>query len=214
MEFIRRGFHTISFKGSFSLGLMDPRHILIRFEQEEDFHRCWLHGSWSFKKHVMRVLKWTPSFSIAKEPTVVPVWISMEHLPLYLFRKGPLFSIGNLIGRSLKIDQATANLTRPSTARVCVELDLDLPLPNRIWIGTGESGFWQPLTYENLPAYCRTCHCLGHDSDHCLPEHVDPVPKKPPPVQQVWKSKIAQPVNPVTTAAIFSFLGSAGNTSS
>lgn len=97
MEIIRRGFQTIGFKGTYHLGLMDPRHILIRFEQEEDFHRCWLHDTWSFRKHIMRVLKWTPSFSPAKEPPVVPVWVSLEQLPLYLFRKGPLFSIGTLL---------------------------------------------------------------------------------------------------------------------
>lgn len=58
-----------------------------------------------------------------------------------------------------------------------------------MWISTGESGFWQILTYENLPTYCRHCHCLSHDSDHCSPEGVNPTPKISRPVQKVWKPK-------------------------
>lgn len=68
MEFNRCGFQTIGFKGEFHLSLLDSRHILIRFDLEEDFHRCWLHGSWSFKKHVMRLLKWTPPSRSQENP--------------------------------------------------------------------------------------------------------------------------------------------------
>lgn len=157
MEFISRGFQTIGFKGSYRLSLLDPQHILIRFDYEEDFHRCWLHECWNFKKHIMKVLKWTSSFSVTTEPPVVPIWISLENLPLFVFKRGPLFSIGNLLGRSLKIDQATANLTHLSTARVCMnwiwlapfhiafglaratwdsgnQLPMKIPLPHRLWL--------------------------------------------------------------------------------
>lgn len=73
MEFIRRGFKTIGFKGAYQLGLMDSQHIFIRFDLEEDFYRCWLHSSWIFKKHVMRVLKWTSTFFVTQQPSMVPV---------------------------------------------------------------------------------------------------------------------------------------------
>lgn len=116
MEFLRHGFKTIGFKGDFRLGLMDPKHILIRFDLEEDYHRCWLHGSWKFKTYVMKVLKWTSDFTTKEEPPVVPVWVSLEQLPLFLFAKAPLFSIERILGHPLKIDAATQTLSRPSTA--------------------------------------------------------------------------------------------------
>lgn len=50
MEFLRKGFQIIGFKGDVSLGLLDAHHILIRFSQHEDYFRCWTRGSWSFKK--------------------------------------------------------------------------------------------------------------------------------------------------------------------
>ena len=75
----------IGFKGDVSLGLLDSRHILIRFALHENFYRCWIRGSWTFKKHIMKVLKWTPDFTVEHEPPVVPIWVSFTHLPVYLF---------------------------------------------------------------------------------------------------------------------------------
>lgn len=45
MEFLRKGFKTIEFKGDFCLGLMDTKHALILFDLEKDYHRCWLHST-------------------------------------------------------------------------------------------------------------------------------------------------------------------------
>lgn len=123
MEFIRKGFQTIGFKGGYRLGLIDQQHILIRFYLLEDYHRCWLHGFWNLKKYNMRVLKWTPMFHVEQEPPIAPVWVSFERLPFFMFSKGPLFSIARLIGKPLKLDAATESLARPSVARVCIELE-------------------------------------------------------------------------------------------
>lgn len=132
IEFIRKGFSTIGFKGDYHLGLLANNRVLIRFTQQEDYQRCWMHGSWRFKNHNMRILKWTPFFSLVHEPPFAPIWISLNHLPIHLFQKVPLLSIASLIGRPLKVDIATQNLTRPSVARICVEIDLLKELPKRV----------------------------------------------------------------------------------
>lgn len=162
MEFIRKGFSTIGFKGDYHLGLLDDSFVRIRFTQQDDYHRCWMHGTWSFKKHIMKISKWTLHFSPAHEPPFSPVWISFHNLPIYLFQKVPLLSLASLIGRLLKVDAATQNLSRPSVAHICVEVDLLKDLPKRLWIGQGDSGFWQPITYESPVVLCglfpcRTC---------------------------------------------------------
>lgn len=157
MEFLRRRFSTIGFKGRFTLALFFDNHILIRFSLPEDYHRCWLRGSWNFKQHVMKVLKWSPNFKPDQEPPISPVWLSFNHLPLHLFQKIPLLSLASLIGRPLKVDAATQSLVRPSVARVCVEVNLLQPSSRRIWIGQVDEGFWQPVVYKNLPSYCDAC---------------------------------------------------------
>lgn len=50
-------------------------------------------------------------------------------------------------------------------ARVCVEVDLKLPLLNGIQIDDGP--FRQRVKYENLPRVCYTCNLLGHSTNQC-----------------------------------------------
>lgn len=130
MDFLRRGFKTIGFKGDFCLDLTDPRHILFCFDLEEDYSQCWLHSSWRCKNHFPKVLKWTSYFSVKEKLLVVPLWISLEHLPLFFFACAPLFSIGRISGNPLKLDVSTISLSCPSMARICVEVDLRNPLPS------------------------------------------------------------------------------------
>ena len=35
---------AVGFKGTFSLGLLNSRHVLIQFALEEDYLHCWLLG--------------------------------------------------------------------------------------------------------------------------------------------------------------------------
>jgi hypothetical protein len=53
-----------------------------------------------------------------------------------------LFLLAFAIGKPVKLDDAMDNLTRPSVARVCVELNLLQHNPTRICIGIGEEGFY------------------------------------------------------------------------
>ncbi|XP_071906094.1 uncharacterized protein [Coffea arabica] len=167
LEVIRKACSAIGFKSNFAVGLLDQRHILIRFCLEEDFLRCWTKGLWSIAEFPMRVFKWSPDFTVSSESSRAPVWIALEHLPIHFFDKASLFSIASTIGNPLQIDAATASLARPSVARLCVDLDISKELPARVWIGTGSHGFWQRVLYENLPLYCLLCSRQGHSSDGC-----------------------------------------------
>ena len=85
-----------------------------------------------------------------------------------LFDKHTLFGLASLIGHPLRIDEATANLKRPSVARVQVEIDLLRPRPPHIWIGLGENdGYWQRIEYETIPDYCQLCWHVGHHETLC-----------------------------------------------
>ncbi|KAL2475613.1 Uncharacterized protein Adt_36349 [Abeliophyllum distichum] len=101
-------------------------------------------------------------------PPIAPVWISFPLLPVHLRAKEFLFALSKLVGIPLRIDEATADLLRPSEARVCVEVNLEHKLPDRVWIERGESrSFWQPVVYEQLPHFCVKCRHMGHLFDKC-----------------------------------------------
>ncbi|KAL0462891.1 UNVERIFIED_CONTAM: hypothetical protein Slati_0176700 [Sesamum latifolium] len=61
------------------------------------------------------------------------------------------------------MDELTANLARPSFARVYVELDLTASKHQAIYIEDDDFTFRQPVIYENCPPYCYACKYLGHD---------------------------------------------------
>ncbi|KAL2487045.1 DUF4283 domain-containing protein [Abeliophyllum distichum] len=64
----------------------------------------------------MRVLKWTCDFGPDCETPIAPVWLSFPLLPVHMRSKG-VFALAKIVGIPLHIDEATANLLRPSEAR-------------------------------------------------------------------------------------------------
>ncbi|VFQ76029.1 unnamed protein product [Cuscuta campestris] len=159
---IRKAFERIAFEKNFTVSFLDETHILINFESENDFLRCLLRKYWKINGFVLKVFRWTHDFDPAIDSPLIPVWISLEGLPIHLFDSLALYSIANLIGKPLKTDAATASLSRPSVARICVEVDTSKDLPNGVWIHLGQLTFHQPIIYEDLPEYCPSCKSFGH----------------------------------------------------
>ncbi|VFQ90817.1 unnamed protein product [Cuscuta campestris] len=158
----RKAFERIGFESDFSVSLLDECHILINFESEKDFLRCLLRKYWKINGLSLKVFRWTHDFDPNADSPLILVWIGLEGLPIHLFDSLALFSIGNLLGKPLKTDSATATLSRPSVARICVEIDTSKELPRSVWIHLGELTFLQPITYEDLPDYCPSCKSFGH----------------------------------------------------
>lgn len=65
------------------------------------------------------------------------------------------------------MDTAIAKLSKPSMARVCIQMDLMKTFPNIIWIDSGISGFWQEALYEKILKYCTLCSKQCHDKVAC-----------------------------------------------
>ncbi|KAK4378144.1 hypothetical protein RND71_000006 [Anisodus tanguticus] len=75
------------------------------------------------------------------------------------------------VGIPISIDSATRNKTRPSSARVKVEVDLLKVHPKSVLIQVGEgaeiTSTQQRIRYDFLPKYCTNCKLQGHDSIGC-----------------------------------------------
>lgn len=92
------------------------------------------------------------------------------------FGKEAIFSLARAVGKPLQVDMATKNQTRPSCARVKVEVDLLQEFPKRIKIGVRQNGVdiaekWIPIKYDYIPKYCTICMIQGHNEHQCYYFH-------------------------------------------
>ncbi|MQL89521.1 hypothetical protein Taro_022095 [Colocasia esculenta] len=116
---------------------------------------------------IFRFSKWSMEFSPNKDSPVVPIWLHMPGLPANFFSEPMIRSIAGSIGPMLQVDQNTSRMIRADAAVVCVQLDVSKKLPDRVWVGVGGGGFWQPIVYPAPPLFCTSCSRLGHSTKNC-----------------------------------------------
>lgn len=109
----------------------------------------------------MRTLKWDPIFNPGAETTMVVAWILFTGLPPNFFGEEALFSLASAVGILLQVDTTSKNQTRPSCARVKVEVDLVEDFPKRIKVGIKKGDEevlekWIRIKYDYVPKYCVT----------------------------------------------------------
>ncbi|XP_059077880.1 uncharacterized protein LOC131876481 [Cryptomeria japonica] len=107
-------------------------------------------------------------FNSAEElPSRVPVWVRLSRLPLEFWRDDILQRIAALLGKPAVVAQQTLDHKVISYARICVEIDLNNPLPDSLEICLGSSSWVQSLDYESLPFRCRVYHEYGNLQRQC-----------------------------------------------
>ncbi|KAI3461494.1 hypothetical protein Pfo_018157 [Paulownia fortunei] len=117
---IQTRFAGLGLQGAFQIGLINIKHILIQLTSEEDFMRIWMKQILFQDGYQMRLFKWSPIFCTKIKSSIVPLWV-------------------RCICKLLRVDEPTADRTRPSVARVCVEIDLLESRDDEILIGLEES---------------------------------------------------------------------------
>ncbi|XP_075483871.1 uncharacterized protein LOC142524032 [Primulina tabacum] len=110
---------------------------------------------------------------------------------IYMSKKS-LCAIAKLLGKPIKIDDHTAEVSRGAFARVCVEINVLEPPVKHIWVGWGDHLQEIEVVYERIPAYCTDCKMLGHATSVCYSRGKNPWP---------IKAKSFGPVPPSQTAA-------------
>ncbi|KAH0636640.1 hypothetical protein KY289_036555 [Solanum tuberosum] len=110
-------------------------------------------------------------------------WISFPSLPPNFFVKEAVFSLAAAVGKPLQVDLATKNQTRPSCAKVKVEVDLLREFPKLINVGMRKKSGevcekWIRIKYDYVPKYCKSCKIQGHNEAECFVVHSALYPKK------------------------------------
>ncbi|GLT62211.1 hypothetical protein SLA2020_348650 [Shorea laevis] len=84
------------------------------------------------------------------------------------YHEASILYLGNKIGKAIKVDRTTLLATCGEFARVCVEVDLNAPLPAIVNLDLEELP--QSLIfveYEGLHKICFDCGEFGHKKDNC-----------------------------------------------
>ena len=168
---VQKALSNIKFKRDFNWNYINAKHIIIQFEDIEDYAKM-LNGPngapvWFVEHHPMRVFKWTPTFDSFFETPIAAIWCNVIAVPIHLFEVSALFAIGYLLGNPILIDHDTVTKKRLSFARICVEIDISKPPTEEVVLDILGKESVLKVKWEKIPLYCRDCKHVGHSSRNC-----------------------------------------------
>ncbi|XP_052113885.1 uncharacterized protein LOC127744992 [Arachis duranensis] len=138
--------------------------FLVKFFSHEDLDFALTEGPWKILDHYLSIRFWTPNFNPEKDVIDrIAAWVRLPGLAIEYYEETMLSKIGNVIGRTLKVDTNTADKRRGKFARLCVELNLAEPLVGQYSI----NGVKYKVEYEGLHLICFDCGKVGHDKTSC-----------------------------------------------
>lgn len=108
---------------------------LVRFQDEDDYSRVLLGGTWVVFGRYLTVRRWSPNFSTSQSDIDSQVvWIRIPGLLEGFFSDCLLRAIGQTIGSVVKLDIHTDCARRGKLARSAVCVDLTKPLVSKLRI--------------------------------------------------------------------------------
>ncbi|XP_028778406.1 uncharacterized protein LOC114734927 [Neltuma alba] len=161
---------------NFELIDLPNNYYVVRFKNPEmwgdQYKRVLFEGPWIVGQHSVLVQRWSPYFDPFNNPLGrVATWVRIPHIPLLCYTKNFIWRLGDMIGKTLKVDMNTianledkeARVERGRYARICVEIDLQKKLIPRI---ISASALFN-VEYEGLGLICFQCGRYGHRKEVC-----------------------------------------------
>ncbi|KAJ6315637.1 hypothetical protein OIU78_018995 [Salix suchowensis] len=145
--------------------VMSNGFMIFRFSTEEAVGEILARGPWMFGGKTILLQKWQPGFQFDKNKIrTIPVWARLQGLPFPLWNKKGLSMAASMVGKPIASDEATMQCTRLEYARVCVEIDAEVPLVHsfKVMSTLSEEPISVDVSYEWKPARCATCRVFGH----------------------------------------------------
>ena len=130
----------------------------------DDYTKVYAGGPWTVRDHYVTVRKWLEDFkSDEAEEDTTAIWVRFPNLLIEYYNEKILYYIAKVIGVPLKIDINIDMAARGKYARVCIEIDLRMPLISHFSIGKNTYG----VEYEDLHSLCFSCGRIGHRREAC-----------------------------------------------
>ncbi|KAF6140882.1 hypothetical protein GIB67_042295 [Kingdonia uniflora] len=157
----------------------DFKHIMVMLVSEKDVTRALSRESRQIRGFFYKIAQWTVNFDPKKNSPFAPVWIQFPGLMLHLQNNGIVKELAGLVGKYLITDTTTLSLSRPSTVRVCVKVNLMKELPTKVGLAFTKSFIMeQSVLYERLLRFCTHCVLQGHNKASCTKLHPILIPDK------------------------------------
>ncbi|KAG8371506.1 hypothetical protein BUALT_Bualt13G0094700 [Buddleja alternifolia] len=118
MQRLRTKFEAMGLNKGFKIGVLDHKHVWISLFDPNDYARVWMKQTLYFDSFPMRVLKWTSDFNPNEESPIMPIWIKVFGLRPHWFHRQFLYHIASLVGKLLKLNEATMDIANPMVARI------------------------------------------------------------------------------------------------
>ncbi|KAF7833415.1 reverse transcriptase [Senna tora] len=137
---------------------------------------------WFLGKSPILVRQWFPHFSpiLFANDYQTAIWVKLPFLPIEYHDPDFLLAIGKSIGNVVALDLSTRNSLIVNHARICIEINLLLPLPPFCII----NGYKQSIIFERIESYPVSfhdrIHLGGKNFQKFLDNHTDknPAPKE------------------------------------
>nr|XP_025617103.1 uncharacterized protein LOC112709433 [Arachis hypogaea] len=138
--------------------------FIVKFYSQEDLDFALTEGPWKIFDHYLSIRQWKSDFNPI-EATIdqIVAWVRLPRLAIEYYDGNMLKKIGDVIGRTLKVDTNTAEKSREKFARLCVQLDLHQALISQYSI----NGVRYKVEYEGLYNICFGCGMVGHEKSAC-----------------------------------------------
>jgi hypothetical protein len=173
--------------GGFEILDVDNGFYMVKCELLADREKIMSDGPWMLFDHYLAVARWTPDFASPHtkiEKTLV--WIRFPGLNLVYYDESVLLGLASVLGTPIKVDTNTLKVERGRFARICVEIDLTLPVVGKVNV----NGHWYNVQYEGLHIICGSCGCYGHHTRDCKA-----TPVQQPPANQTVVNHDEQPAS-------------------
>ncbi|XP_019158181.1 PREDICTED: uncharacterized protein LOC109154898 [Ipomoea nil] len=130
----------------------------------EDLEFAMFEGLWMVLDHYLIVKPWVPDFDPYSDTTEkVLVWARIPCFPVEYYIYIFLRKLGNKVGRTIRVDQATSLVSRGMFARICVEVDITKPLISKFKYEDKV----RSVAYEGIHMIYFSCGIYGHAADSC-----------------------------------------------
>lgn len=141
----------------------------FEFSQEDVYKKLVEAGPWHFGEKLLVLKQWSPKMKFEKEQfTKVPVWVQFHQVPLEMWNEAGLSYIASAEGVPLFADSPTETCQRLSYARLCIEVDVGVDLPNTFDVEYANGcQVTMGVKYQWKPAKCLNCHVFGHSEAQC-----------------------------------------------